>query len=463
VKPIKRKPQEEIFPFVDMEKLIPRDHILRLIDRYVDFSFIDGLVDHTYSDITGRPAIEPELMVRILTIGYLYGLSENRLFEELRMHAAYRWFCNLGFHEKTPDRSTLNKLRNHRWASDGIIEQIMTNIVYQCAISGLIKGKRLAVDGTKIRANASITSLEPLVVEAGVDEYLGRLGLKPAPQSARKEDIHSGDKDFRGTKLSNDTHRSSTDPDARLYKKADGEAASLSYVGNNLIDAESGVILAVEVTQPGVSTEAEAALRMLDTLDATGLLENAETCGTDKGYGATSFVTQVLDRGITPCTPLLADPDMEPIPTWKRATSNPEHQRKRNEKVKQVQVRNYVRLLAHTAAYKRSQKLRKRIEHIFAEAKVCHGLGRARCRGLRAMKEQLVMTAFVQNIKRLVKFMRKSEKIGAALSPHSALYALIQSICIPSYPKFITISGSSLFFPLYHLLTMSLPRFETGV
>ena len=178
MKPRNNKPQEELFPFVEMAKLVPENHILRLIDRYVDFSFIDELVDHTYSDVTGRPATDPELMVRILMLGYLYNLSETRLFEELRMHAAYRWFCNLGFHEKTPDRSTLNRLRNHRWAHDGIFEKIMHNIVEQCSAAGLVSGKHLAVDGTKVRANASIKSLEPLVVEVELDEYLDQLKLK---------------------------------------------------------------------------------------------------------------------------------------------------------------------------------------------------------------------------------------------------------------------------------------------
>jgi len=90
----KSKPQDEFFPFVEMAKLIPENHILRLIDRYVDFSFIDDLVDHTYSDVTSRPATDPELMVRILMLGYLYKLSERPLFDELQMHAAFRWFCN---------------------------------------------------------------------------------------------------------------------------------------------------------------------------------------------------------------------------------------------------------------------------------------------------------------------------------------------------------------------------------
>jgi len=407
MRPRNQKPQEELFPFIEMGKLIPENHILRMIDRYVDFSFIDELVDHTYSETTGRPAEDPELMVRILTLGYLYNLSENKLFEELKMHAAYRWFCNLGFHEKVPDRSTLNRLRNHRWARDGIFEQIMQHIVKQCVTAGLVSGKHLAVDGTKIRANASIKSLEPIIVDMELDEYLGRLRLKSRPKSEKKGDTHSDDRDFRDTKLSNETHRSSTDPDARLYKKSLGQEASLSYVGNTLIDTKSRVILATKVTQPGISTESDAAREMLDTLEQTGLSKNIQTLAADKGYGSTEFVTDLINRGITPHIPLLAESNLESIPAWKTKTYISERQIKRDAKVKQIKARNYVRLLAQTHGYKLSQKLRKRIEHIFAEAKICHGLARARYRGIIPMQEQLSMTAFVQNIKRLVRFMKK--------------------------------------------------------
>jgi len=411
----KQVSQEELFPFVEMEKLIPENHILRLIDRYVDFSFIDELVDHTYSETTGRPAEDPELMVRILTLGYLYNLSENRLFEELKMHAAYRWFCNLGFHEKVPDRSTLNRLRNHRWARDGIFERIMHTIVQQCILAGLVSGKHLAVDGTKIRANASIKSLEPIVVEAELDEYLNRLRLKPRSKSDTEDDTHPDDKNFRNETFSNETHRSTTDPDARLYKKSHGQEASLSYIGNNLIDTKSRVILATKVTQPGISTESDAALEMLDSLAASGLSKNIQTLATDKGYGSTEFITDLIDRGIAPHIPLLAVSANEPVPTWKTKTYIPERQLKRDKKVKQVLARNYVRQLTKTPEYKLSQKLRKRVEHLFAEAKICHGLGRARFRGLNAMQQQLTMTAFVQNIKRLVRFMHRKYTQAAVL------------------------------------------------
>jgi transposase len=412
----KSRPQEEMFPFVEMEKLIPENHILRLIHRYVDFSFIHDLVDHTYSETTGRPATDPELLVRILLLGYLYNLSENKLFEELSMHAAFRWFCNLGFYDAAPDRSTLNRVRNHRWAVDGIFEQIMNNVVMQCVAAGLVSGRHVSVDGTKIRANAAIKSLEPIKVDVEVDEYLERLRLKK-DSSHGTGGSHPEDKDFHGKKLSNDTHRSTTDPDARLYRKSKGQEASLSYIGNNLIDTKSRVILATKVIQPGVATETDAALAMLDVLDTSGLPLDIKTITADKGYGSTAFIGEVLDRGITPHAPLLAGPAYETEPRWRRNTNNPEIRRKREQKIKDVRVRNTARDLAKTSDYKRSQSLRKRSEHIFAEAKQWHGLDRARCRGLAAMQQQAFITAAVQNIKRLVAYFRsKATPIGASIS-----------------------------------------------
>jgi len=427
MKPRDDKPQEEMFPFVEMAKLVPENHIVRLIDRYVDFSFIDGLVDHTYSETTGRPATNPELLVRILLLGYLYDLSENKLFEELSMHAAFRWFCNLGFYDKIPDRSTLNKIRNHRWARDGIFEKIMNNIVAQCIAAGLVSGRHVAVDGTKIRANAAIKSLEPIVVEVGVDDYLDRLRLKKRPFSDKKA-THPEDKDFHGTPLSNDTHRSTTDPDARLYRKSRGQEASLSYVGNDLIDTKSRVILATTVVQPGVATETDAALAMLDTLAESDIPLDIKTVTADKGYGSTGFISNLLDRGIATHIPLLADSAYEPEPAWQRTTRNPAVQAKRLQKIRDVHARNTARDIAQTPGYLLSQRLRKRVEHTFAEAKQWHGLDRARCRGLESVRQQALLTATVQNIKRLVTHCRRTATKTAVMPGTNLVQALNHSI-----------------------------------
>lgn len=439
MKPRTSKPQEVLFPFVDMEKLIPENHILRLIDRHVDFSFIHELVDHTYSETTGRPATNPELLVRILLLGYLYNLSENKLFEELAMHAAFRWFCNLGFYDRVPDRSTLNKVRNHRWARDGIFEQIMNNIVRQCIDAGLVSGRHVAVDGTKIHANAAIKSLEPIVVDVAVDEYLEHLHLKTTG-TTDTGGTHPEDKDFHGTKLSNATHRSSSDPDARLYRKSKGQEASLSYIGNDLIDTKSRVILATKVIQPGVATESDAALAMLDTLTDSGLPLSIETLTADTGYGSTDFIGAVFDRGITPHIPLLAGSGYEPEPTWKRKTNNPATYLKRQQKITDVQIRNAARYVAKTGAYRLSQKLRKRAEHIFAEAKQWHGFDRARYRGLQAVQQQAHLTAFAQNVKRLASHChRRMAKAAASLSGIVSSRVIRPSIrCICTVIEFTT-------------------------
>jgi len=439
MKPRTDKYQEELFPFVEMAKLVPENHILRLIDRYVDFSFIDELVDHTYSDVTGRPATDPELMVRILMLGYLYNLSETRLFEELKMHAAYRWFCNLGFHEKVPDRSTLNRLRNHRWAHDGIFEKIMHNIVEQCATAGLVSGKHIAVDGTKVRANASIKSLEPIEVEVEVDEYLDCLKLKDDGKPRNNNESDPDDKDFRGTKLSNKTHRSSTDPDARLYKKSAGQESALSYVINDAIDTKGRVILGTVVTQPGITTERDAAVEMLDTLEKNGLIKHIQTLTADKGYGTTEFITELIDRGIIPHIPLLAKDKHEAELSWKTNTYILQRLQKRQQKAKELTARNHARELAKTLEYKLSQKLRKRVEHIFAEAKNWHGLDRARSRGIRAMRQQACLTATIQNIKRLVGHMRRKLRntgVAAVKTPAFYVFSAFISSFFNSKPNY---------------------------
>jgi transposase len=428
MRPSKQIPQEELFPFVSVEKLIPKNHILRLVDRYVDFSFVDKLVEHTYSDTTGCPAKDPELIIRIITIGYLFGLSERKLFEELNMHAAYRWFCNLGFNDKAPDRSTLNKLKNHRWARDGIFGNILQCIVLQCVEAGLVSGKHIAVAGTKIRANASIKSFEPIVVEVEPGEYFNRLKLKSVTERHKNTKTHPEDKDFHSKKLSNETHRSTTDPDSRLYKKSKGQEASLSYIGNNLIDTKSRVTLATKVTQPGITTEVDAALDMLDSLENTTLSKNIDTLAADSGYGSTLLTTNLFERGITPHIPLLSKPGYEAEPTWKTKTFILERLHKRQQKIKEVNARNKARNLAQTSEYKLSQTLRKRIEHIFGKAKNWHGLSRARGRGIKAMQQQLDMTAVVQNIKRPVGHRRRKNKNVSVTVLNSSLKGFFMTV-----------------------------------
>ena len=414
--PQKQEQNNPMFHYFQMEDLVPQDHILRQIDKLVDFSFVRDAVKDCYCPDNGRPGVDPELVVRMLLIGYLYNLSENRVCQEVRMHAEKRIFCHMtSFEDKVPDRSTINKLRNHRWAQSGLFQTIMHRIVQQCIDVGLVSGRHLSVDGTQIRANASVKSIESIEPPVPLDEYLAGIGFTGDIDDTSRSLSHPQDRDFHGERFTNETHRSTTDPDARLYKKSKGKEASLSYIGHDLIDTKSRVILDTRATIVTGTAEREAALAMVDTLETYTLSDEPSTLAGDTGYGSGDFIADLLDRGIVPHIPLRAGNEPEPIPTWKNKTNFAHIQAKRNKKVREVKARNFSRFIASTADFKLSQKLRKRNEHLFAEAKQNHGMKRARYRGIDPLQEQLYFTASVQNLKRLVAFMRRKK---AAVQAH---------------------------------------------
>jgi transposase len=146
---------EPLFYYFRLEDQIPEDHLLKRLDRCIDFAFVRERLRDTYSAI-GRPSIDPEVLLRLLLVGYLYGItSERRLMEEVRMHLAYRWFSRLGFEREIPDHSTFSKNRHGRFRGVGIFLEVFEEIVRRCLKAGLVEGKRLTVDGTLVTANAS--------------------------------------------------------------------------------------------------------------------------------------------------------------------------------------------------------------------------------------------------------------------------------------------------------------------
>jgi len=154
-----------MFYYIRIEEMIPENHLLRLVDKHIELSFIREKVKHLYSH-TGRPSIDPEILLRMLLIGYLYGItSERRLCEEVKMHIGYRWFVGLNFEDKVPDHSTFSKNRHDRFSESDLFQKIFDEIVSQCISKGLLTGKHLTVDSTYIKANASFKSLEPIVVD----------------------------------------------------------------------------------------------------------------------------------------------------------------------------------------------------------------------------------------------------------------------------------------------------------
>jgi IS5 family transposase len=404
----KNQSEPALFQMVDIESIVPAKHMLRRLDSVLDLSFVREEVAKCYATARGRPSIDPELAVRMMILGVVYNLSDRELCDELAMHAGMRWFCRLNFHDPVPDHSTLSRLRNERWAQSGLFERLFDEVLRQCSEAGMVSGRHLSVDGTEIKANASVKSLTP------------RDWRNPPPPTSEgpREPQPGGAWSAHGVKFSNETHRSVTDFDARLYRKGNGRSANLCYLAHDLIDTKSRVILRRAVTRATGSAEREAALQMLDEVlqdgEALGLPQAPEILTADTGYGTAAFVADVIDRGVLPHIPLLSSEKEEPVPVYRRRTFDLDRQRRRVEKIRRAEACQQVRAQYQTRGYQVSRKLRVRSEHLFAEGKNEHGLDRARHRGLSRVQRQMTLVAVVQNLKRLAAYVGRSR--GAAAS-----------------------------------------------
>jgi IS5 family transposase len=381
----------------------------------------------------------------MMMIGYLYGLtSERRLCQEVHLNLAYRWFCGLDLEDKVPDHSTFSKNRHGRFAGTNLFREMFYEVVRQAQARGLVSGKHLTVDATTVQADASLNSLEPIVVPWSPQEYVAQLDEQNPAATATDSDREGSPPE--PPKLSNDTHRSATDPDARLFAKRFTKT-QLAYSNNVLMDNRQRVILDVEITEPNLRQEGQAAGQMVArSRFALGL--TPQTVGADKGYGYGAAVSALVAADITPH---VGAPQFKPwraqgifpaeafaydaatdqmiCPAGHRLVKRTEHVHKRmTEYAARVRVcrdcplkpqctrtryrvvhrhwdREALALAAaarQTDGYRVSQRCRKRIEHLFAEAKEQMGLRRARRRGRAQVLEQCLLTALVQNIKRIV-------------------------------------------------------------
>lgn len=395
----------DLFQCVTMEQLVPQNHLLRRLHSALDLSFVRDCVAAVYSTL-GRHSVDPEVVVRMWILQHLYGFSEREVCDEVSMHAGFRWFCGLSFNDPVPDQSTLVKLRNHKWAETGLWEAVLNETVRICEAAGIARPDRMALDGTQITARAATSSLEaiPPVLEV-VEQQSAPLPAEPAagPVALSVEEggaapsvRKSGDPDWHGEHFSNKTHRSTTDPEARLYRKSGGQEARLRFLGHYLIDRRGGVIYGACATQASGLAEREAGLSLLDGLSAL-----PDDLAMDLGYRDGEFLADVLERGVTPLVPLGKEP-LEAEPVYQRTTNDIQTARNRKRKQAAAGARNLVRLIGRSRRATIAQKQRTRIEHLYGEAKEHHGLGRAQGWGVERLDKQIKLTATVQNMKRLL-------------------------------------------------------------
>ncbi|MHB8881308.1 MAG: IS1182 family transposase [Thermodesulfovibrionales bacterium] len=446
--------KEPMFYYVRIEDMIPENHLLRLVDKHVSLDFIRKRVHHLYSH-TGRPSIDPEILLRMLLIGYLYGItSERRLCEEVKMHIGYRWFVGLNLEDKIPDHSTFSKNRHERFAEGSLFQEIFDEIVNQCITKGLLTGKHLTVDSTYIKANASFKSLEPIVVDINSREYIEAIEKEnPVDEKTEPKPWEPGeDYPHKGKKISNKTHRSKTDPDARIGRKTFMASTALYHAATYVMDNKSRIIVGADVDQPSKSIDCEKAVEQIRRIKWVYKLKT-ESLGADKGYAAGEFIAAVLNEGIAPHIPMIdyrsqnergiypltmftfdqgrkgfICPEGNFLKYWgyhkhsrqnvyRASTKDCSECSKKKEctrdRARSVSMHIHeasmqkARALNKTLAYRLSQRMRKKIEELFGEAKELMGFREAKFRGRRHVREQVLMTASAQNIKRLVKLLRR--------------------------------------------------------
>jgi transposase len=462
---------ESLFYYFRLEDHVPEDHLLRLIDRYMDFAFVRETLKASYSH-TGRPSIDPEVLLRILLIGYLYGItSERRLVEDVGMHLAYRWFTGLGFDQEVPHHSTFSKNRHGRFQESPLFLELFERIVQQCMNVGLLKGVDLSVDSTQIRADASPNRTitreqlpEIAKVNRTVREYVEQVerenviaepAVIAAPPSSEAEDKPELRRTYRN---SPPMKISTTDPEAALSSKRG--ASEFAYYDNYLIDNQSCIIAGVIATPARLSHEIIAARQMLERAKERFGLQPASVTA-DKSYGTGEFLSWLSNRQMTPYIPVLdrkqqtkgfyTQHEFTHVPGenayrcpggellryigMSRGTqgfvfaSRPSQCRncahkpactpsnRRTLKINWYEdVREQVRKLSQTPEFAIARRARNKIEALFSELRNQINLRRLRLRGLPRAGEQFILAATVQNIKRLVRFIKLSKQPETAMA-----------------------------------------------
>jgi transposase len=432
--------QDRLFYAFDLDAVVPRDHLLRKVDAVLDLEWLRAELAPYYSH-TGRPSVCPELMIRMLLVGYCFGIrSERRLCEEVRLNLAYRWFCRLGIEDTVPDHSTFSVNRHGRFRDSDILRSVFEEVVRRCLASGLVGGEGFAVDASVIEADASrfrrVEGADVAWTEAErmrwpVRAYLSALDGEDAPTNPERPP----------------KALSPTDP-AAAWTTRGRHKVMFGYSLNYLIDTEHAVIVDVEATPTRISREVDATETMIErTEDRFGL--KPETVAGDVAYGTGEMLGWLVGRNIDPHIPVWdqsrvgaenrftrADftydreqdvyvcpagrtlrssgtvldgttlkyiarrSDCERCPLKPRCTRGRERRLSRDVN---EDARDHTRTLMETDAFRDSARRRKKIETLFGDVKRNLGLTRLRLRGLAGARDEFLLTAIVQNLRRLVR------------------------------------------------------------
>lgn len=450
--------QDRLFYEFELERMVPSDHLLRRVDAVLDLSGLRAQLAPHYSH-TGRPSIDPELMIRILLIGYCYGIrSERRLCEEVQLNLAYRWFCRLGIEDAVPDHSTFSKARHGRFREADILRHVFETTVESCIKKGMVGAEGFAIDASIIKADAHRKNR----IDGGDDhDWTGGPGGS-GPSRAVREYLAGLDQDAPPPK-----EISLSDPASRLTA-AMGRPAFFGWSTNYLIDVKHAVIMDVEATPAIRTAETDATRAMIDRVEDRCGMKPKRLIG-DTAYGTADFLGWLVEKkGIEPHVPLwekgeredgtfprsafafdaaantLTCPGGKTLRQFNRDYKTPrtgitkagmrlyraskldcdacglkeqccpgQPHRKVMRSVHET-ARDAVRHLEGTPEYLQSRRDRKKVEMLFAHLKRILKLDRLRLRGPSGAKDEFHLAAAAQNLRKMAKLLFPSAAQAAA-------------------------------------------------
>jgi len=388
--------QPALFHTFDVEDRIRADHPLRDVKRRADriLASLSAEFAKCYSR-TGRPSVPPERLLKAQLLLALYSIrSERQLCERIDTDLLFRWFLDLQPSEEAFDHAVFS--HNRKRLDDGGLARAFFDAVVAEAFTAGLCSEHFSVDGTLIESFASAKSFQPIPATAPEESpgdngsSAGDTGPSPAsPPDGNGFKPSNPEVDFHGEKRTNATHRSRTDPEAKLYRKGLGKEAKLSHMGHALNENRNGLIVGVRATEASGTAERTATLEMVDALKSKHG-KKPETLGADKGYDSGEFLLELEKRSIEPHVPLV------------KAPRDPEGVAYRKQRAG-VEARQRMKARAGGEGYRLSQKCRRKIEEVFGWLKGVAGLDRSRLVGRWKLQQALELAAAAYNLVRLRK------------------------------------------------------------
>jgi len=352
--------QLEMLSPVTPDTLVPKGHPIREIRSMVDRALdeLSPIFDAMYATV-GRPSIPPEHLLKAMLLQAFYSIrSERQLCERLQYDLLFKWFVGLNILDPVFDHSTFSKNRDRLLEHD-VAGRFFEAIRSEARRRHLLSSEHFTVDGTLLEAWASLKSVQP------------RDGSDEPPPGGRNPDV-----DFHGRRRTNETHSSTTDPEARLARKGNGRETKLAYAGHVLMENRSGLIVDIMLSQADGRAERAAALDMLDRQGRSRRI----TLGADKGYDTTDFIAACRERGVTPHVA--------------------QHTTNRNSRIDDRVTRH--------PGYRVSQRVRKRVEEIFGWIKTVGGGRKLRYIGLARNQLWAALTGAAFNLVRMVRIAQQA-------------------------------------------------------